>query len=265
VEFQAMPETRKTSATAESGRFSVIRLVPMVAIAAGLVGFFALGLDRYLSFETLAQHRETIMDWTTANHALAVICFIGAYFVAVMLSLPGAVWMTIAGGFLFGALQATLFVVLGATLGAAAIFLAARYALGDYLRAKAGPAMRKMEKGFQENALSYLLVLRLVPLFPFWLVNLVPAFLGVPLGTYILGTFFGIIPGSFVYASVGNGLGAVFEMGKTPDLGIVFSPQVLGPIAGLAVLSLIPIGYKKLKAKRVKRQVKSKDKGRPGE
>lgn len=259
-----MPVTRETSATAESGRFSVLRLIPLGIIAAGLAAFFALGMDQYLSFDALARHREKIMDWTSANYALAVICFIGAYYVAVMFSLPGAVWMTIAGGFLFGALQATLFVVLGATLGAVAIFLAARYALGDYLSAKAGPAMRKMEKGFQENALSYLLVLRLVPLFPFWLVNLVPAFLGVPLGTYILGTFFGIIPGSFVYASVGNGLGAVFEMGKEPDLGIVFSPQVLGPIAGLVALSLIPIGYKKFKANQVKSQVKSQDKGRPG-
>lgn len=249
-----MPVTHETSTTAESGRFSVLKLIPLVVIAAGLVGFFVLGLDRYLSFQALAQHREMIMDWTTANYALAVICFIGAYYVAVMFSLPGAVWMTIAGGFLFGPLQATLFVVLGATLGAVAIFLAARYALADYLSAKAGPAMRKMEKGFQENALSYLLVLRLVPLFPFWLVNLVPAFLGVPLRTYILGTFFGIIPGSFVYASVGNGLGAVFEMGRVPDLGIVFSPQVLGPIAGLAALSLIPIGYKKFKARQGEKQ-----------
>ena len=242
---------------AASSRFSLFRLIPLVFIAAGFAAFFAFDLDQYLSFKALGEHRQMIMDWTTDHYALAVVCFIGAYYLAVMFSLPGAVWMTITGGFLFGTVQATLFVVLGATLGAVAIFLAARYALGDFLRAKAGPAMQKMEQGFQENALSYLLVLRLVPLFPFWLVNLVPAFLGVRLGTYFLGTFFGIIPGTFVFASVGNGLGAVFEMGKEPDLGIIFAPEVFGPIAGLAALSMIPIGYKRFKALQVKKQVKN--------
>ncbi len=107
-----------------------------------------------------------------------------------------------------------------------------------------------MEAGFQKNALNYLLVLRLVPLFPFWLVNLVPAFLGVPLRTYILGTFLGIIPGTFVYASVGNGLGAVFDMGEKPDLGIILSPEVFGPLLGLAALSLVPIAYRKFRHRR---------------
>ena len=121
--------------------------------------------------------------------------------------------MTIAGGFLFGTLTTTVVVVVGATIGAIALFLAARYAFFDALHAKAGPALLKMEKGFQENALSYLLVLRLIPLFPFWLVNLVPALLGVPLRTYVIGTALGIIPGTFVFASVGNGLGTLLEEG----------------------------------------------------
>jgi uncharacterized membrane protein YdjX (TVP38/TMEM64 family) len=107
-----------------------------------------------------------------------------------------------------------------------------------------------MEEGFRQDALSYLLVLRLIPIFPFWLVNIVPAFLGVPLGTYVLGTFVGIIPGSFVYASVGNGLGAVFDAGGTPDLGIIFEPAILLPIVGLAVLALLPIAYRRFKARR---------------
>ncbi len=107
-----------------------------------------------------------------------------------------------------------------------------------------------MEAGFNENALSYMFVLRLVPLFPFWLVNLVPAFLGVRLQTYAIGTFFGIMPGSLVYASVGNGLGAVFEQGGTPDLGIIFTPEILGPILGLAALSLIPVIYKRIKSRK---------------
>jgi uncharacterized membrane protein YdjX (TVP38/TMEM64 family) len=106
-----------------------------------------------------------------------------------------------------------------------------------------------MEAGFAENALSYLLVLRLIPIFPFWLVNLVPAFLGVGLGTYVLGTFFGIIPGSFVYASVGNGLGAVFDAGETPNVGIIFEPSILVPIVGLAVLALLPVAHRKFMAR----------------
>ncbi len=117
------------------------------------------------------------------------------------------------------------------------------------LRRRAGPWIGRLEAGFRENALSYLLVLRLVPLFPFWLVNLVPAFLGVPLTTYALGTFVGIIPGSFVYASVGNGLGAVFDAGGTPDLTIIFEPEILLPIIGLSLLALIPVVYKKFKGK----------------
>ena len=122
--------------------------------------------------------------------------------------------------------------------------------IGETLRAKAGPRIRRMEEGFRADALSYLLVLRLIPLFPFWLVNIVPAFLGVPVRTYVLGTFIGIIPGSFVYASVGNGLGAVFEAGGTPDLGIVFTPAILLPIVGLAVLALLPVAYRKYRARR---------------
>jgi uncharacterized membrane protein YdjX (TVP38/TMEM64 family) len=118
------------------------------------------------------------------------------------------------------------------------------------LRAKAGPFLTKMEDGFRENAMSYLLVLRLVPLFPFWLVNLVPAFLGVPTGTYVIGTFFGIIPGTFVFASVGNGLGALLDAGQDPNLGIIFQPNVLGPLIALALLSLVPVAYKKYQARK---------------
>jgi uncharacterized membrane protein YdjX (TVP38/TMEM64 family) len=141
-------------------------------------------------------------------------------------------------------------VVISATVGAVALFLAARSALFDVLHAKAGPALLKMEQGFKESALSYLLVLRLIPLFPFWLVNLVPALLGVPLRTYVIGTAIGIIPGTFVYASIGNGLGAILDSGEQPDLTVIFNTEVLIPILGLAVLSLLPVLYKLVKARR---------------
>lgn len=231
----------------EAGKLSIARLWPLVVIVAGIAVFFAMGWDKYLSFQSLSEHRQTLLQWTADNQVLAISVFIVGYAIVVAFSLPGAVWMTLAGGFLFGTVLATVTVIVAATLGAVAIFLVARYALADFFRAKMGAAGEKMEKGFRENALSYLLFLRLVPVFPFWLVNLVPAFLGVPLRTYVLGTFFGIIPGSAVYCSVGNGLGAVFDSGGQPDLGIIFQPEILGPIVGLAVLSLVPIVYKRMK------------------
>jgi uncharacterized membrane protein YdjX (TVP38/TMEM64 family) len=235
------------TANAAAGKPSLARLLPLVAVIAGIALFFVLGGQRYLSFDTLSRHRMDLVQWTEANRLLAVVLFILGYALVVAFSLPGATWMTLAGGFLFGTLLATVLVVVSATAGAVAIFLLARYALADFFRAKMGTAARRMEAGFKANALSYLLFLRLVPVFPFWLVNLVPAFLGVPLRTYALGTLIGIVPGSAVYCSVGNGLGAVFDAGGRPDLGIIFKPEILGPIVALAAPSLVPILYKKFK------------------
>lgn len=223
------------------------RFLPLIVIAAALAGFFLLGLDRYLSFAVLKQHRETLMALVRDHAALSALGFIALYAVATAVSLPGGAVLTLAGGFLFGVVAGSAYVVIGATLGATAVFLAARSAVGDSLRRRAGPAILRMEQGFRDNAMSYLLFLRLIPLFPFWLVNLVPAFLNVPLRVYVIGTFFGIMPGSIVFASVGNGLGAVFDQGRTPDLGIIFKPEILLPILGLAALSLVPILYKRFK------------------
>ncbi|WP_419798448.1 MAG: TVP38/TMEM64 family protein [Terasakiella sp.] len=225
-------------------------IIPLLIIAGGFVAFFVFGGADYLSFDTLRDNRQDILKWTQEHYILAILGFILAYHIAVMFSLPGAVWLSLSGGFLFGTIEATVYIVLGATAGAIGIFLLARYALYDFFHAKVGKSLNRMEKGFQEDALSYMLVLRLVPLFPFWLVNLVPALLGVKLRTYIFGTFFGIIPGAFVYASVGSGLGAVFDAGQTPDLSIIFSPQILTPIIGLAALAMIPVIYKKIKPRR---------------
>ncbi len=243
-------EATGPDAAPTSGGFSLAKLAPVVVIAAAFAAFFLFDLDRFLSFDALADNREALLAWQRSHEVLAVGAFIAIYALVVALSLPGAVWMTIAGGFLFGAIYGTVMVVIAATLGASAIFLAARYALRDVLRAKAGGAIRKMEAGFRDDALSYLLVLRLVPLFPFWLVNLVPAFLGVGLRTFVIGTFVGIIPGSFVYTLVGNGLSAVFDSGEKPDLGVIFKPEILAPIVGLAALSLVPIAYKRFKRRR---------------
>lgn len=237
-----------TAAPAPKRRLA--RFLPLLILAAGLAAFFAFGLHKYVGFEQIKQHRDTLKGWVEAWGFAAALVFALGYAAMTAFSIPGGAVATITGGFLFGLWLGTATVVVGATIGAIAVFLAARTAFGDALRKKAGPALRKMEDGFKQDAFSYLLVLRLVPLFPFWLVNLVPALLGVRLGPYAAATAIGIVPGSFVYASVGNGLDALFREGKTPDLGIVFQPSILLPILGLALLALIPVVYKRVKARR---------------
>ena len=220
------------------------KLWPLVVLAAGAVAFFAFGINDYITLDALKENRAALQTLVAENVFLAAAVYIAIYTLMVAFSVPGALIATLTGGFLFGTIFGGLYTVVGATIGATIVFLAAKTALGDALRAKAGPGIRKMEEGFRQNAFSYLMVLRLVPLFPFFLVNLAPAFLGVPLRTYVIATFFGIIPGTFVFASVGNGLGAVFDAGDDPNLGIIFQPEVLGPILGLAALSLVPVLYR---------------------
>lgn len=226
------------------------RAWPLAVLLGGLALFFGLGLHRQISFETLRDNRAALGELVERWGLIARFGYAALYAAVVAFSLPIGLLLTIAAGFLFGAYQATVVVVVGATLGAVALFLAARTALRDVLMAKAGPFVQKLEAGFQENALSYMFVLRLVPLFPFWLVNIVPALLGIPLRVYLIGTFFGIIPGTFVYALVGNGLGAVFDSGGEPDLAIIFKPEIIGPILGLAALALVPVVYRTIKSKR---------------
>lgn len=230
--------------------FSLTRLWPVALLLAGLGAFFAFDLDSYLSFEALRENRAFLTQWTHSHQVQAILIYAAVYIVVVVFSLPGGAVMTIGGGFLFGPIIGTPVTVIAATIGASLLFIAAKTTLGDVLRAKAGPAIRKMEAGFQENELSYMFVLRLVPLFPFFVVNLAPAFLGVSLRSYLIATFFGIIPGTFVFILVGNGLGAVFDAGGAPDLGVIFKPEILFPILGLALLAMIPVIYKRIQGAR---------------
>ena len=220
------------------------RLLPLAVLAAGFAAFFALGLHRTLTLGELAARRAELGAFVAEQGALAALAYVGVYALVVAFSVPGGTVLTLAGGFLFGVVWGTVYAVIGATVGAVAVFLAARSALGGALRRKARPWIGRLEEGFREHAFSYMLFLRLVPLFPFWLVNLVPAFLGVPLGVYALATLIGIVPGGLVYASVGNGLGAVLDAGGTPDLGLIVSGPVLLPLLGLAALALLPVAVK---------------------
>lgn len=226
------------------------RFWPLLALAGIATLFFALDLDRFFNFESLGEHRAALLQWVDDNAFLAVVTYMAVYAGALVLFPPSGAMLTITGGFLFGGLLAGLYVVFAATFGATLLFIVAKTTVGDYLRQRAGPGVQRLEAGFKENELSYLLVLRLIPLFPFWLINIAPAFLGVSLRTYVIGTFLGIIPGTFVYASVGNGLGALFDAGAEPSLGIIFRPEILLPIIGLALLALLPVVYKKIRARR---------------
>ncbi len=222
------------------------RLLPLGLLIAAWIVFMLAGGYRYLTFSALAQHRDWLCGLVQQWGILAGLVYVMVYAMLVALSVPGAAVLTIAGGFLFGTWIGGLCAVIGATLGATAIFLAARAGLGG-LAQRAGRLVGKLEAGFRADAFNYLLVLRLVPIFPFWLVNLVPALVGVRLPTYVLATFLGIVPGTFVYASLGNGLGSLVE---EPDLAIIFKPSVLVPIVGLALLALVPVGYKHWRSKK---------------
>jgi uncharacterized membrane protein YdjX (TVP38/TMEM64 family) len=235
---------------ARQSSLSLRRLWPLAVLALAIAAVFALDLDRLLTFEALREHREALTALVADHLLLAALSFVLVYATVIALSVPGGAVLTIAGGFMFGSVFGTLLVVVAATLGATLVFLIARSALGDPLRARAGPFLKRMEAGFQQDALNYLLVLRLIPLFPFWIVNLVPAFLGVPLRTYVLGTFLGIIPGSFVFASVGAGLGSVLDSGQEFSPASVLTPQIVIALVGLAVLALLPVAYRKWRIRR---------------
>ena len=228
-------------------RFSPWRLLPVAVVAAGFAAIYASGLHEYLSFEMLRDHRQTLLAWRSEHYAVVAVAFVALYCLMVALSVPGAVWMTIAGGFLFGALEATLYSVAGATAGGGAYL--PRRALRDRRLPPRQGGLGGAEDGRRVSRERAQLSPGPAPGadLSFLLVNLVPAFLGVSLGVYVVGTFLGIIPGGFVYATVGSGLGAILEAGEEPDLGIIFEPAILLPIAGLVVLSLIPIVYSRYK------------------
>lgn len=221
------------------------RLAPLALLLLLAAVVFASGADRYLSLDVLAERYEELRAWAGRHPFTAPLTFGVVYALVVAASVPGATVLTLAGGLMFGLVLGSVVVVLAATAGATLVFLVARTALGEPLRRRTRGWLERMEAGFREDALSYLLVLRLVPLFPFWLVNLAPAFLGVPTSTYVLATLVGIVPGTLVYVSVGNGVGTVLAEGGRPDLGIILDPAVLGPLVGLAALALLPVVYKR--------------------
>ncbi|WP_299025094.1 VTT domain-containing protein [uncultured Sulfitobacter sp.] len=228
------------------------RYAPLAIIASvAVVGAFV--LRDYIGFDALRDNREALIAFRDSNFVLTVVGFIAVYVVIVTFSLPGALIATLTGGFLFGTFFGAAVNVTAATIGATLIFLAAQMGLGDKLRARmetSSGLVARIKKGLDENQWSMLFFIRLVPAVPFFVANLIPAFLGVPLRRFVISTFLGIIPGSLVYTSVGAGLGEVFAQGETPNLGLIFEPHILLPILGLCVLSVLPVIIKAVTGKK---------------
>jgi uncharacterized membrane protein YdjX (TVP38/TMEM64 family) len=243
------------------------RFWPLLLLVGACAFVFAMGWQRYLTLQELADRRLQLSSLIAEYPVLSVLAYIGLYAVTVALSQPGGAVMTIAGGFLFGWFWGGIAAIIAATIGAIVVFLVARSTLGNALAGKAAPWLERLRKGFQEDAFNYLLFLRLVPAFPFWLVNLAPGLLGVSLSTYALATFIGIIPGTFAYSIAGRGLDSLVDaqqaahqscLAKMGSNGQDSCPFVLDPkalltpelIAGLVALglaALLPLLIKRLR------------------
>lgn len=217
------------------------RLVVLGVLVAGVAAFFALGGGRWLSVDALQEHRGALLAFRDRNYGLALAAAVAIYALSTALSIPGGLVLTLAIGYLFGRWVGTAAVVVGATTGATVVFLAARYLVSDWARRRMGARATRVAEGFGQDAFSYLLFLRLVPLFPFWLVNLVPALAPVRVRTYVAATALGIVPGTFVYANLGTSLGGIRS---SRDL---VSGQTLLAFALLGLLSLVPALVRKLR------------------
>ncbi|WP_205961622.1 TVP38/TMEM64 family protein [Pararhodobacter oceanensis] len=223
------------------------RWLPLVVILSGAV-IGAVFLRDYLSFDTLRDNREALIAYRAAHPLLMPAVFITAYVLIVAFSLPGALVASLTGGFLFGVFPGVAYNVVAATLGSLAIFLAVRIGLGEGLKARIDASdgrVRQLSEGIRANEISVLLIMRLVPVVPFFIANLIPAVLGVATWRFVWTTGLGIIPAGLVYTWIGAGLGEVFARGEAPDLGIIFEPYILGPLLGLAALALLPVVIKR--------------------
>jgi len=230
-------------------RATAKRLWLPALLVAGLALFLASGAHRLVEWQVIALHYGQIKSYATSQLALAAFAFFTAYALAVTFSLPVALPLTLTGGAVFGWLALPL-VLAGATTGAGLLFIAVRTAFGDVARRRAGPFLARLEAGFSSNAFSYLLALRLIPAAPFWVINIVPALTRMTLRSYLAATFIGIAPGTAVFVSVGRGLDHVLAAGRTPDLDILASPAILGPLAALGLLALMPVAWKRIRAAR---------------
>ena len=248
-------------------RGPITRWLPLMVLLGAIVAVWASGLTRYLTLAAIADHRDLLKVYVEANFVTALACYMAVYVAAIAFSLPGGALLTILGGFLFGWFAGGLATVVAATAGATVIFLVARSSFGAFLAEKAGPRARVFAKGFRKDAFNYLLFLRLVPLFPFWLVNIAPALFNVGLGTYVGSTFIGIIPATFAFSMLGSGLDSIVAAQRAAyvaclaaggagecrfglEASALITPQLVAALAALGVVAIIPVICKHLRTRR---------------
>ena len=231
--------TRPLKNSTDSPNTSPGKILIGLIFLIGIGTFFYFDLGQYLSLDSIKANRDLLLNYTESHYVLAAAIFILVYILQTAFSLPGGAILTLTGGFLFGSLMGTFFVNLGATAGATLAFFAARYLLRDWVEQKFGDRLGPIQSGFAQNAFSYLMTLRLIPAFPFFLVNLVSGLTRIKLGTYVLATSLGIIPGSFVFAFAGRQLGSINSLSE------IASPPVLLAFTLLGLLALMPIAYRK--------------------
>ncbi|HSM40087.1 MAG TPA: VTT domain-containing protein [Afifellaceae bacterium] len=254
-----MPAADKQAEAAGTSTAALVkRFAPVAVIVAGLIFGYLRGWHEYLSLGMLVESREMLRAFVEGNFAMAAIGYVLIYIVAVAFSFPGASFLTIGGGFMFGWFIAGILTAIAAPIGATIIYLVARSAVGNFLidmmKRKAGPRIRQLAEGFEEDAFSYLLSIRLAPIFPFWVINIAPAIFNVPLGTYFAATVIGILPGTFAYAFLGEGIDSVIAAqqaaGDELSIGDLVTPEITAAFVLLAVVSLIPTIVKKIRAAR---------------
>jgi uncharacterized membrane protein YdjX (TVP38/TMEM64 family) len=237
--MNAAPEPQRQTLRGHGGKIALFAVFVTVTVA-----FFVLDGQQYLSLEAVKANRDALLSFTAEHFVLALAIAFFTYAGAVAFSLPGGLVLSLTAGFIFGRWVGTVLVVFAATLGATLVFLAARYLFADAARKRMGTLGEKISAGFAANAFHYLLFLRLVPLFPFFLVNLAPAFTGISLRTYVLGTLVGIIPGTFVYVNLGQ------TLGRIDSLSGLVSTETIGAFALLGLFALIPVFVKRFRSAR---------------
>lgn len=225
---------------ASHSKSAVGKIGLLLLVATGIGAFFYFDLHQYLTLESLKRNRDQLLAYTQQHYTTAVLVYVCLYCLQTALSLPGATILTLGGGLLFGSVLGALFVNIAATSGATLAFLTARYLLHDWVERKFGRRLEPLQRGFSKNAFNYLLTLRLIPLFPFFLVNMVSGLTRMRLTTYVLATAIGILPGSLIYTNAGR------QLGMIDSLSEIASPRVLGAFALLALFALLPIVYRRL-------------------
>jgi uncharacterized membrane protein YdjX (TVP38/TMEM64 family) len=235
----------KFAALCGPGRRKSLALAGIAAILGVMIALLILGFDAQTALDLLRRHHGWLLGFVAGAPTLASMLFMMIYAAAVAVSVPGVAILTVIGGYLFGWFHGTALVLVAATVGATAVFLLTRSALGDGVRARAAPALQRFAEGFRRNALSYGFALNLVPIFPYALITVLPAVCGVGLPTFVAGLLLGLIPGTFLFAGLGSGLQDVLLSGAPLRLASFVTPEIVLSLGGLAALALLPVLWRR--------------------